>query len=393
MRVPRVMIRGIRSVLLLLPLLIASQSLSAQVPPRAGLQTGLGGTAWQLVKFQGGDGATVYPDVRAKYTISFGTDGRVSARLDCNRGNGTWTSEGANHLEYGPLSVTRLACAPPSLYNRIVRHWPYFRSYVMRNGHLFLSLMADGGIYEFEPMNAARFEAEPVRGIATYLERIALPRQAVFEATLEDVSRAGAPSEIVARIRNEQPGNAPIPFTISYNADRIIQSHSYTVRARILVDDRLLFTTDQNYPVLTGGHPSEVQLLLRRTSNQTLPGRLQSPPPLENTYWKLTYLGNSPVVADARHPEANIFLHPENRTVTGSGGCNRLTGRYAVNGNRLSFSNVASTMMACVSGMETEQTFHKALGNVRSWRISGQNLELVDDRGNLLARLEAVYLK
>jgi para-nitrobenzyl esterase len=27
----------------------------------------------------------------------------------------------------------------------------YVRSYVIRNGHLFLSLMADGGIYEFEP--------------------------------------------------------------------------------------------------------------------------------------------------------------------------------------------------------------------------------------------------
>jgi para-nitrobenzyl esterase len=26
------------------------------------------------------------------------------------------------------------------------------RSYVIDNGHLFLSLMADGGIYEFEPI-------------------------------------------------------------------------------------------------------------------------------------------------------------------------------------------------------------------------------------------------
>jgi len=25
------------------------------------------------------------------------------------------------------------------------------RSYVIRNGHLYLALMADGGIYEFEP--------------------------------------------------------------------------------------------------------------------------------------------------------------------------------------------------------------------------------------------------
>jgi para-nitrobenzyl esterase len=25
------------------------------------------------------------------------------------------------------------------------------RSYVIRNGHLFVALMADGGVYEFEP--------------------------------------------------------------------------------------------------------------------------------------------------------------------------------------------------------------------------------------------------
>jgi para-nitrobenzyl esterase len=34
----------------------------------------------------------------------------------------------------------------------MVKQWPNIRSYVLRNGHLFLALMADGGIYEFEPV-------------------------------------------------------------------------------------------------------------------------------------------------------------------------------------------------------------------------------------------------
>jgi heat shock protein HslJ len=42
-------------------------------------------------------------------------------------------------------------CPPGSLHDRIVKQWPYVRSYVMKDGHLFVSLMADGGIYEFEP--------------------------------------------------------------------------------------------------------------------------------------------------------------------------------------------------------------------------------------------------
>ena len=114
--------------------------------------SGLGGTSWQLVKFQSSDDKTLTPDDKSKYTIAFGTDGRVSARIDCNRGTGTWKSPGANQLQFGPLALTRAMCPPGSLHDRIVKDWESVRSYIMKDGHLFLSLMADGGIYEFEPI-------------------------------------------------------------------------------------------------------------------------------------------------------------------------------------------------------------------------------------------------
>lgn len=56
-----------------------------------------------------------------------------------------------NQLKFGPMALTRALCAPGSLHDRIVKQLPLVRSYVIRNGHLYLSLMADGGIYEFEP--------------------------------------------------------------------------------------------------------------------------------------------------------------------------------------------------------------------------------------------------
>jgi len=37
------------------------------------------------------------------------------------------------------------------LHDQLVKHWPYVRSYLIKGGRLYLSLMADGGIYEFEP--------------------------------------------------------------------------------------------------------------------------------------------------------------------------------------------------------------------------------------------------
>jgi heat shock protein HslJ len=119
---------------------------------------GLGGTSWRLVRFEGSDGRSLTPDDKAKYTIAFGTDGRMNARIDCNRGTSTWTSAAPTQLQLGSLAVTRAMCPPGSLYGRIVKDWASIRSYVMKGGHLFLSLMADGGIYEFEP---ARTEQSP----------------------------------------------------------------------------------------------------------------------------------------------------------------------------------------------------------------------------------------
>jgi para-nitrobenzyl esterase len=116
----------------------------------------LEGTSWQFVRFQGGDGKTLTPDNKAKYTVAFGADGRVSVRFDCNRGRGTWKSSGPNQLQFGPLALTRAMCPPGSLHDRFAKDWGYVRSYLIKNGHLFLSLLADGGIYEFEPMGRAR---------------------------------------------------------------------------------------------------------------------------------------------------------------------------------------------------------------------------------------------
>lgn len=112
----------------------------------------LAGTSWQLVKFQGSDGTTLTPDDRGKYTIAFGAKGQLTARVDCNRGRGRWSSSGSNQLQVGPLALTRAACPAGSLHDQIVKQWSFIRSYMVRDDHLFLALMADGGIYEFEPL-------------------------------------------------------------------------------------------------------------------------------------------------------------------------------------------------------------------------------------------------
>jgi para-nitrobenzyl esterase len=80
----------------------------------------------------------------------------MSARVDCNRGRGTWKSAGPKLIELGPLALTRAKCAPGSLHDKIIRQLGNIRSYVIRDGHLFLASKADGGIYEFEPVTKAK---------------------------------------------------------------------------------------------------------------------------------------------------------------------------------------------------------------------------------------------
>ena len=110
----------------------------------------LAGSSWQLVRFQGGDGAVRVPDEKSKYTLAFGAEGKFNVRFDCNRGFGGWKSVAPGQLEFGAMGLTRAACAPESLHDQLVKHWPYVRSYVIKGGYLYLSLMADGGTYQFE---------------------------------------------------------------------------------------------------------------------------------------------------------------------------------------------------------------------------------------------------
>jgi copper homeostasis protein (lipoprotein) len=115
--------------------------------------------------------------------------------------------------------------------------------------------------------------------------------------------------------------------------------------------------------------------------------------PLENTYWKLTRLGDAPVLIGPRQREPHVILNPKSRRVSGFGGCNRLMGGYEVNGDQLSFGQMAGTMMACPEGMDTERAFLGALRDVKRLKITRQHLDLFDAAGNLVARFEARHMK
>ena len=113
----------------------------------------LSGTSWQLVKFQGPDERVFAPDDRSKYTITFGSNGKVVARVDCNRASSTWKVTTKGELKFGSWSRTSAKCGPGSLHDQIVTEGADVRNFAIKDGHLFLSGMADGGYYELEPIS------------------------------------------------------------------------------------------------------------------------------------------------------------------------------------------------------------------------------------------------
>ena len=116
---------------------------------------------------------------------------------------------------------------------------------------------------------------------------------------------------------------------------------------------------------------------------------------LVNMYWKLTALNGKPVLAAANQREPSLILQSAgaHQRATGSGGCNRFTGSYELNGNSLRFGALAGSMMACVDGMDTEKEYLETLPQVRTWKVLGQHLELFDAAGTMLARFEARALR
>jgi heat shock protein HslJ len=123
----------------------------------AGLQKSSGGnplsgTSWQLVKFQGPDERTFAPEDRSKYTIKFGSNGRVAVRVDCNRGSSTWKVTANGELQFGSWSRTNAKCGPGSLHDQIVTEGADVHKFDIKDGHLFLFGMPRGGYYELEPL-------------------------------------------------------------------------------------------------------------------------------------------------------------------------------------------------------------------------------------------------
>ncbi len=116
---------------------------------------------------------------------------------------------------------------------------------------------------------------------------------------------------------------------------------------------------------------------------------------LTETYWKLIELNGEPMVpSETNKKEMNIIIKKDGNIVNGHGGCNSFRGTYTLleGTDRITFSQMASTLMACID-MKKETEFMDVLLKVDNYSIKGNILSLNKARMAPLAKFEAVYLR
>jgi heat shock protein HslJ len=98
--------------------------------------------------------------------------------------------------------------------------------------------------------------------------------------------------------------------------------------------------------------------------------------------WVLTEVSGVPVQLSGTDKDAHLVFSPKDRRYSGSGGCNRIMGGYAIDqGNKIRFENPAGTLMACPD-IKFESKFIEVLSSVEKYGVSDK--EMVFSKGNTI---------
>lgn len=256
-----------------------------------------------------------------------------------------------------------------------------------RFSHMLLAVLASVVFGGCSPSQKAAPQPEPtvpLTGMVTYRERMALPPDAELTVTLHRKTSDGR--MLVAEERASTEGrNVPLPFSIACPAADS-SSMSYELEAAISSGGTTLFATTR--PLMV--HPGDADIMV-------LTHRVMDTAPvtdgLAGTRWKLVELNGKPAEVYDNQPEPHLLFNPEGAQgrISGSDGCNSLIGSYTLQGDRIGFSQLGSTMMLCPKGDAQARALAQALAGATSVSHSGDTLDLWSGKTRV-ARFKATAL-
>ncbi len=217
-------------------------------------QDGLEDHLWKLTRLDGSA-----PIENTMITAQF-QNGQLTGSSGCNPYTGSYEKSGGS-LSIGSIAVTELHCDQPNGVMEQERGYltvlPSATSYRIENGALQL-IDAAGRTLEY---------AAAVTGAIVLSDQDPLQEGSTVEIKLQDVSIADAAATTIGETIIHNPGQPPIPFSVTYNADIIDPRLSYGVQVRITNSEgKLMYINTTAYPVITQGHPSEITVTVDRVN-------------------------------------------------------------------------------------------------------------------------------
>lgn len=220
-----------------------------------------------------------------------------------------------------------------------------------------------------------------VRGAVVYRERMALPPNAVLQIDLQDVGRADAPATALGRFQAPITTASPVAFAMRIDPAMLRSAVVVALQAKILVDGRMWFISTTHTP-LPEDPAAKVTIPVERIADA--PHDAPSDAAGLQGRWQVTDIAGQAVPAET---PVVLEIGPDG-AVSGTGGCNRFSGKARISGQEIAFGAVAATRMACIGGgMEQEARFFAALTTVRRAHLQGDALSLLDDAGTRVLRL------
>lgn len=205
-------------------------------------------------------------------------------------------------------------------------------------------------------------------GTVSYRERVALPRSAVIEVKLVDISLADAPAKVIARTTIKPGKQVPIRYRLAFDDTAIVANHTYAIEARITVNGQLWFITTTRHTVFAGGS-NDTSILVERVGGRRGAAVIDGPV----GRWLAEDIRGRGVIDYLQ----TILVVAADGVISGTGGCNTMLGTAEMSGDSIRFGSIASTEMACTpAAMDQEEKFFSALGEVRSWRVDSMRHKL-----------------
>ncbi|GHA06615.1 META domain-containing protein [Oceanisphaera arctica] len=193
-------------------------------------------------------------------------------------------------------------------------------------------------------------------GSLSYLSRIALAPNSVAVVTVRDTSVANG--AVIAEQRIDLNGRQlPIPFTLAVNTQGM-KSGAYSLSTAIMEDGQVSWRSAPVDVSAEAGLTELGNLVLQQVSENELSALLQG------SEWQVRNL-NGVAVPAAEEAEGSLNFGDDGR-LYGRAFCNSFNGSYQVQGDKLSTSDMASTMMMCTpKQMAQERTMLDILGHAQ----------------------------